>query len=880
MTCFSRILRSQPLLLLGFFAFSFAIAPARESPLLWSTDLQVGDFAVLEDGQLAVAASDRVRLFDRHFQETSALDLQLDRIFADRSGEFLSAGIERTRAEVQLHLHPFTEPRADLTFPMERANSAHLAGDGAIWIANPTGLITRIHDGKTSHWDARDHTQSGRVYGNEPFRFEFTESPEGKIALVQQGGFFGYGSSLQGLMIWENGEMRRLQIGSGNVRITPACAEFLSENELLLGDNSGLRTFDIHSGEILDTVSPPPGFYSRPIRPVFTRLLPDDTRIVFYCHRGHSAGDHHAFEHGGFTQILEIKDGAWRKIPMKLDSRMWSFLQVERPVLVDEHGGMWIANRGEGLAYRSPNGTWRALGWEAGVPFETISRMALDGDRLWIASAGKGLAVLDIPRLLEPASKPSGWDRLSLAAAPVWCEAGDLYLLSNEEGGIITRLPASGEPERISLPPHGYNSAITQYLTLDSDGGIWLFGGFYQGGTIAVRTGENWQIHSRRGNRALPHHVPEIAFQDMRGRDPSFRIGFPGDSFYPVFSEDGRIVFRNRWRRVSYFDGRQWHAPYGGREIDGNALSCHPFFHDGLVTARIGNRVYQMKEEDWTDKVDDRAERPWVEVEGVESPFADQIKPATSTFRRSPGIDEIRNLPPNCPLAPEEVEWIFHRNEWTWVGGATLLAASPGQGWLSLDHSESPLAAARGIREILWQSGSPVLIRHQKHGHVFSIYTPPPLHAEITEPHLGTLEALSMEILPGVGTDREPEELWMRFRINDREWSGLLPFGPLLIGSVETKGEQTLSLRLYGKHDFSRSRELRYHFDNAFDVQDIIAPNIRRLGALRFADREDASRILEEIGEPALAHLRASLDSPDPEVRHRARELIQKLTEN
>lgn len=49
------------------------------------------------------------------------------------------------------------------------------------------------------------------------------------------------------------------------------------------------------------------------------------------------------------------------------------------------------------------------------------------------------------------------------------------------------------------------------------------------------------------------------------------------------------------------------------------------------------------------------------------------------------------------------------------------------------------------------------------------------------------------------------------------------------------------------------------------------------LGATRFEDREEASRMLEEIGKPALEDLIRLMDSTDPEIRTRARELVLKL---
>ncbi len=52
---------------------------------------------------------------------------------------------------------------------------------------------------------------------------------------------------------------------------------------------------------------------------------------------------------------------------------------------------------------------------------------------------------------------------------------------------------------------------------------------------------------------------------------------------------------------------------------------------------------------------------------------------------------------------------------------------------------------------------------------------------------------------------------------------------------------------------------------------------VSRLGAPRFADREQAARDLEALGAPALPALRRAIRNPDPEVRGRAIPLLQRI---
>src|SRR5947209_212661 len=56
--------------------------------------------------------------------------------------------------------------------------------------------------------------------------------------------------------------------------------------------------------------------------------------------------------------------------------------------------------------------------------------------------------------------------------------------------------------------------------------------------------------------------------------------------------------------------------------------------------------------------------------------------------------------------------------------------------------------------------------------------------------------------------------------------------------------------------------------------EDEVGRLVRQLGSDLFAEREDASRRLQALGEPALEALHRAADSDDPEVRRRARDLV------
>ena len=63
-------------------------------------------------------------------------------------------------------------------------------------------------------------------------------------------------------------------------------------------------------------------------------------------------------------------------------------------------------------------------------------------------------------------------------------------------------------------------------------------------------------------------------------------------------------------------------------------------------------------------------------------------------------------------------------------------------------------------------------------------------------------------------------------------------------------------------------------------VQSDPAAIAAQLGSRHYAERESASKALEQLGRPALPALRAARESRDPEIRHRAFGLIQKIEES
>src|SRR5260370_2223611 len=87
-----------------------------------------------------------------------------------------------------------------------------------------------------------------------------------------------------------------------------------------------------------------------------------------------------------------------------------------------------------------------------------------------------------------------------------------------------------------------------------------------------------------------------------------------------------------------------------------------------------------------------------------------------------------------------------------------------------------------------------------------------------------------------------------------------------------------LVLLLFGRAAFADSCELVAVLDDKPTASEI-KKLIDQLGSSKFAERETASKRLQEIGEPALDDLRkAAADGKDAELRRRAKDVIQKIS--
>jgi hypothetical protein len=475
-----------------------------------------------------------------------------------------------------------------------------------------------------------------------------------------------------------------------------------------------------------------------------------------------------------------------------------------------------------------------------------VSCMAGEAEPLTLAGQNAAVSWSAETFLSRLRQKPDG----------TWCA------VSATNGGCVVLFGPQGK-ELTAPVPKDFRVENLYYLSTDSAGGLWLFPS--SGRNTAYHDGRDWQVYRPDESRGLRYHSKEIGFEAQLAKGENYRIGTPTDQYYPTFTRDGRILYQNEWRRVCYFDGKQWHAPYGNNEVGGSTAADHPFFHEGKVTVRVGGKCYQMPEHAWSKTVDDRDEpRPWQEIPAVPQPFSQHAPPR-------PAVTGLAG----CPIPASEQAWQFNAEGWTWVGNATTLAISLGQDWLTIPIAGTPLAEAGRITEIVADPHGRWFFGHSDAPpHRYTVYQADRLTVQPGSATLGTVNRPFASLALAWQANRPAADLRLRYRVDDGPWSALGPCGPVEPGPVATKGRHRLQIELVGRHELIRSAPLNYDFEVDYDLQQIVAGLVAQLGANQFADRERAARELIRLGAPAQSQLTVAAASKDPEIRARATEIL------
>jgi hypothetical protein len=738
----------------------------------------------------------------------------------------------------------------------------HQSRDGVLWFHSWEGVIFRVEGGQVEKFEPapRVDRSQGSVQYYRPF--EVTESAGGAVCFFQQFGYSNEGRSIGKILVHASGGWKEILFPDHH----PGGACFLSEEKLLVATEKGLVEIDLAQDGKQTVVTPPPTGDFPCERPIFMERLPDGNVITLWSRKTHSSWTGVPSQDGVFSRFAEWKDGAWRLVPGAADLAAMDMFRTTRPSVVDSQGGLWLGTADRGLLYRSPGGEWRTIHWENGCHMERATRLAIDAsDRIWSIDQNGFAEAVDMAQLLRPVEASRVWSMEMSRGALKRRPDGSLYGLTDEKGGCLVTFGPEGKVYTDPLPEK-YRSESVFYHAADSDGGVWVFGDITQK-SVAYYDGKAWQLFTRDSNQGMPFHEKEIAFQTLLGRGAQFRIGTPEDTYHPIFTADGRILYKNEWGRVCYFDGKVWHAPYGGYEVGRSTLRDHPFFHDGKVTIYVGATCYQMENDAWSNEVDGRGPRPWKEVAPIPNPFS-----------RKRNQDEPTPAVEGCLIPSEERRWTRSGGGWTWVGAAERMACSPGGSWMEIPLLHTPLAFRRRVEEILQDPHGRWFFRLEgTRPFRYVVYQSEKIDAVATVQDLGRIERPLTELAPAWRADRPDAELMMSYRFGEGEWSKLHPIGKILSGAELAKGRHTLQVRLSGKNELFRAPTLTYGFEVAYDIGETIQHLITQLGAGDFADRVKAEQGLIRLGPAVVPEVEKVLASSDPEVRFRAGNILRAL---
>lgn len=734
---------------------------------------------------------------------------------------------------------------------------------GAIWVNSRTGDLFRCFDGKVEVRRFGTKVQGRGTYYQYP-TLRAMESKTGEMCFFTQFGATSTTVAMKTLLSYKDGKWREIDDGG----IYTGGGFFSDDGTVMVAHSEGICEVKLGTGDRIPTkIRKPTDDDYEYYRPVFMKRLPDGTIVSQWLVTPKNLETVGSYRQGIASRLVEYKDGQWKVVGLSADSGYWDYYGYERPSLLTKDGEFLLGTCGGGVLYRRKDGTWYRVDWRGGMPFNNPCRLALGSDGvLWVVDRLGGCVAVHLDKALARRAGHAGdkWHadspRSELRALP----DGYLTGASLEKGGCLVKFGPKGK-EYVPVDSRQFNMNSLSYLAVDTAGGVWLFSSSTYSGT-AHYDGKKWSIYKPDEALKMPGQHKELAFQAQIWRGEKFRIGRPTDLFYPIFTKDGRIVFKNEYHRVCYFDGRQWHAPYGGSEVNRNSLhDSQPFFHDGKVTIVTRGHTYQMDEKDWTKGVDDQSTRKWKEVQAVPYPFP---KPTSA----SSGV----SIPTDCPIRAEERRWTFARDGWTWVGGVGKLACSPGKGWVSVDTLFSPVGSGYRVRLIQSDPAGRWWFLPYGTGYDYVYYQGGTLTLEAAKPDLGRLDRPFVTVKIPVKSNRKLTELVMRCRLDGGEWFGL-GSDPAFETGVLAHGKHVLECEAFGRGELVRSNRVAFELDVTYNPATLIGDVIKRFGSESFRERKQASVDIVKFGASALAQLRAAAKSRDPEIATRAAKAIEEI---
>ena len=724
------------------------------------------------------------------------------------------------------------------------------AANGSIWIHSSEGVIYSISGTQTTQHDYAervDKSGNSRTYFRD---LDVAEAPDGTLCFSPHFGNMNTGKAMDHLLLFRKGDWQKTAYGELNPR--GAC--FATDERLWVASQVGLT--DLSVGTELSKLKtvPPPGELLNSY-PCYLSRLADGTLVSLWSPMGKNWRSP-AYPDGAFSHIAEFSDGKWRVVNQG-DYASWDPGQYVRPSVADGDGGFWLGIAG-GLLYRSRGGEWLTIDWRRGIACSRPRRLALSpaAKVLWVVDENGACVAVDARRIVSAPVTENNWSLETFLGRVRQRKDGLLCAMTNERGGAVVTIGPKGKEyldfpggaDRI--PPESISS-----MTLDSEGGVWLFGDNSQQ-KVEYYDGEKWAVFTRGKDRGSQWRAKEAAFQTLVAKAASFHIGSPEDDCYPVFSGDGRIVYKNEYRRACYFDGKSWHAPYGGQELPSSPLFEHPFFSDGKVTIQCNGKTYQMDEEQWTAETDNNSIRSWKEVKAIPPPFPIKFYGSHRVL-----------VPADCPIDEKDRAWTLESDGRTWVGGDGKIACGFGGGWTVISTLYTPLSCGRKVMSVSADtSGRWLFELADSFLTQYAVYKARTVALERGEEDLGKVDRPSATVTPPWRASVDEHELLCRTRIDDGEWSRFQVGREIRLGAVPNKGTHRLSVEVRGLNELLNVPPLNYSFEVTYDSLAMVADLTTQLGAAAFDKRVNAAKKLLEMGQEGIPPFLHGYDAGDAKI--------------
>lgn len=680
------------------------------------------------------------------------------------------------------------------------------------------------------------------------------------------------GKALRDLVVFdeENG-FRAIDLG--DIVLGPGD---LVGNQLKFMTNEGQLNFDIATLEIEKLAIKFPVVDGIELVPVqtFTNSKGESIGIFRKPHGAAGYQDIELFKDEFYTQIAELEEGEWKLKSVGFDTstKKWFHRFAEDP-----QGRCWICGIDGRVVVRQENGEYVSLKQITELRRKNVAQISFDQGAIQFLSERNGtIHSSQMEKLLEQATESfPDWEKLRLRTILVADTQGTLYGISAKEGGKFVRI-VDGKIEYLALPPRDqFRNSGFVYITTDMDNNVWLFADQQQR-TAVFEEGE-WTVFAPQeleNGEALTSK--QVAFQDRAqsiGDRTDYRIGFYGP-LQVNFGRDQQVVFKNRKKRLAYFDGEQWHSPMSGYEYDRYYLTKPPFIYKNLICfENRGGAIMGMTKSAFQKMNQVADKRPWKKV-NLSGKMVGELTQDQEFWR------------PVQPVRPgmENARKYRSGRNWFVVNDVELGIALHDQTWSYLPRRDTPLEQLR----------RPVLSGVQGNLFIFTDrYNPsgasePSEHfawqatsVNVQQPSkdLGEVNMPGQIVTPEIKTASEGSKIQIRYRVDDDPWSQWQAESDILVRGLIDPAEYELEVQVQFDEYLSLARTLKYQFTTTYSLREAIEAEINKLNSEQVSERESAIAKLLDIGPAAIPAIQFQIENVEDQLIDDYEKLIKSIRE-